>query len=230
MNDTRVQNRVFHRIAAAGPLLFFAVATVEGFLRAGYDPIQQPISALALGPRGWIQGLNFALLAASLFSFTVVLRKTLRPGPASLAGPGLFGLMTIGIVLAGAFVMDAPGAPSTLAGRLHMAGGFLFFPWMPIALLVVAWGFRRDARFRPYFTYTLATGLFCLAIIVFFLIFVGPPGAGPRAFPEVAGLVQRLQLLPFFTWMALVAHHAYRGVHAAPDGGHPGNASRALSM
>src|SRR5262245_66554452 len=53
MHDKPVLDRVFHRIAAAGPLFFFAVATVEGFLRGGYDPIAQPISALAIGPRGW---------------------------------------------------------------------------------------------------------------------------------------------------------------------------------
>ena len=230
MHDKPVLDRVVHRIAAAGPLLFFAIASVEGFLRAGYDPILQPISALALGPRGWIQELNFALIAASLFSFAVVLRKALRPGPASVAGPGLFVFMTIGIALSGAFVMDPPGAPPTLAGRLHLAGGLLFFPWMPIALLVVARGFRRDTRWRPYFAYTLVTGLFCLATIVFFLIFVGPPGTGPRAYPEVAGLVQRLQLLPFFTWIALVARRAYRGVGAAIDSGYSSSTSRPLPI
>ena len=75
MNSKRTLDRVFHGIAGVGPLLFFAVATVEGSLRAGYDPIAQPISALALGPRGWVQELNFVLLAASFFSFAAVLRS-----------------------------------------------------------------------------------------------------------------------------------------------------------
>ena len=210
MHDKPVLDRVFHRIAAAGPLCFFAIATVEGFLRGGYDPIAQPISALALGARGWIQELNFALLAVSFFSFAVVLRKALRQGPASVVGPGLFFLMTLGVSLAAAFVMDAPGASPTLAGRLHTLGGFLVFPWMPVVLLVVARRFGRDARWRSYFTYTWLTGVFCLVVMAFFLLFVGPPGMGPRAFPGLAGLVQRLQILPFFTWIAVVAHHAYR--------------------
>src|SRR5688572_2069403 len=119
MNPHRLVIRSLAPIATIGPLLFFTIATAEGFLRAGYDPIAQPISALALGPRGWIQEANFALLALSLLSFTVTLRMRLREGAAAVAGPLIFSVMTVGIVLAGIATMDAPGAPPTLAGKLH---------------------------------------------------------------------------------------------------------------
>jgi len=221
-------DRVIHGVAGIGPLLFFAVATVEGFLRAGYDPIAQPISALALGPRGWIQEVNFALLAASFFSFAAVLRTALRPGMASVAGPGVFVLMTIGVVLAATFTMDAPGAASTLIGGLHTVGGFLVFPWMPVVLLIVARRFRRDARWRPHFNYTLVTGLACLVTLIFFLLFVGPPPS-PRPLSALTGLVQRVLLLPFLTWTAIVAHRAYRGADDASVTVHTSGASRALS-
>jgi hypothetical protein len=122
----------------------------------------------------------------------------------------VLGIMTIGAAMSGLFTMNAVGEPVTLAGRLHLAGGFLIFPWMPVALLLMARRFRRDESWRPYFEYTLATGLLCLATIVFFLVFVGPPGF-PRPFPEIMGLVQRVQLLPFFAWIAFVTRRAYRG-------------------
>jgi hypothetical protein len=215
MNPKQTLNRVLYGVASAGPLLFFAVATAEGFLRSGYDPIAQPISALALGPRGWIQELNFALLAASFLSFAVVLRMQLRGGVASVTGPGVMLLMTLGAALAGAYAMDAPGAPPTRAGQLHLAGGFMVFPWMPIVLLLLARRFRRDARWRPYFRYTLATGLFCFVTLSFFLLFVGPPDF-PRPYPGIMGLVQRLMLLPFLTWIALVARRAYHAPNDAP--------------
>jgi hypothetical protein len=131
---------------------------------------------------------------------------------ASVAAPAVFLVMTLGVILAAIFPMDAPGATHTLVGRLHVVGGFLVFPWMPLALLLVARRFRRDPRWRPYSTYTLATGLFCLATIVFFLLFVGPPGMSPRVFSGLAGLVQRLQLVPFFIWIALVARRAAHSV------------------
>lgn len=229
MNQPRSFDRVLHWVAAIGPMLFFAVATALGSLRAGYDPIAEPISALALGPQGWAQAVNFGLLAASFLAFAAVLRKHLSSGVASVAGPSLFVLMAVGVVLAALFPMDAEGAPATMSGRLHELGGFLVFPWMPIALLVVARRYRRDARWRPYFAYTLATGLFCLAAIVFFLVFVGPPGWPPRLASGLRGLVQRAMLLPFLTWITLVARLACRTAHdeAATR---PGERSEALSM
>jgi Protein of unknown function (DUF998) len=229
MNRKRVLDRVFHGVAGAGPLLFLAIATAEGFLRAGYDPISQPISALALGPRGWIQEANFVLLAASFFSFALVLRNQLRQELASVAGPGLFVLMTIGVAMAGAFPMDDAGTPPTLAGRLHGVAGFLVFPWMPVVLLLVARRFRRDSRWRPYLTYTLATGLFCLATLIFFLVFVGPPDSSPRPFSGLRGLVQRAMLFPFVTWVALVTRRAYRGANDASATLYASDASRAIS-
>jgi hypothetical protein len=202
-----IMKRVFHVIAGVGPLAFLAVATIEGLFRGGYDPVAQPISALALGPRGWVQALNFAVLTTALLSFAVVLRQQLQPGVSSVAGPGVFLLLSIGMALSGAFRMDAAGTPPSLAGRLHLLGGFLIFPWIPVALLVVARRFRRDPRWRPYFTYTLLTGLYCLAAIAFFLLFVGPPEM-PRRYAGFAGLVQRALLFPFLVWIAFVAWRA----------------------
>jgi hypothetical protein len=200
---------VLHVAAGLGPALFLAIATVEGFVRDGYDPVAEPVSALALGPRGWIQALNFVVLTASLSSFAAVLRQTLRGGAASFVAPMVLVLMALGAAIAGAFPMDARGAPPTIGGRLHLAGGLLVFPLMPIVPLAVARRFRRDARWRSYHAYTLTTGLLILATIVCFLLWVGPPEA-PRIHHGVAGLIQRIQLLPFFAWIALVTLRAYR--------------------
>jgi hypothetical protein len=38
-----------------GPALFVLVFTLEGWLRPGYDPLAMYVSALSLGPSGWIQ-------------------------------------------------------------------------------------------------------------------------------------------------------------------------------
>ena len=215
MKSNQDLDRVLFAVAGAGPLLFFVVATVEGFLRADYDPMVQAISALALGPRGWIQEANFALLAVSLLSFAVVLRMQFPRGVGSVAGPAGFVLMAVGISMAGLFTMDPEGASPTLSGQLHGVGGFLFFPWIPPVLLLVARRFGRDERWRPHLANTLATGLFCLATFVFFMIFVGLPDWSPRPFSELRGLLQRVLLLPFLVWMALVARHAYREPMAA---------------
>jgi hypothetical protein len=226
MSSNQTLDRVLHGVAGIGPLLFFAIASIEGHFRPGYDPIAEPISSLALGPRGWIQVVNFLLLAASLFSFALVLRRQFRSGVSSIAGPAVFVLMTIGILMAAAFTMDAPGVLPTLVGRLHAAGGFLFFPWMSVALLLVARRFRRDSHWRSYLTFTLATGLFCLVALVFFLVFVGLPDAPPRLASDYRGLVQRMILVPFLSWMALVTRRAYRGSTESSASLHARHAAR----
>ncbi|MGB8253138.1 MAG: DUF998 domain-containing protein, partial [Anaerolineaceae bacterium] len=53
-----------------GPTLFVAVFMIEGWLRPGYDPLSTFISTLSLGPRGWIQIINFILFGAFLLLFT----------------------------------------------------------------------------------------------------------------------------------------------------------------
>jgi hypothetical protein len=198
-----------YAVAGFGPPAFFGIATVLGLVRTGYDPIVAPISALAVGPQGWMQGLNFAVLASSFLAFAVVLRKQFSMGSSFVAGPLVFVVMTLGVTIAGLFPMDAPDAPPTLSGHLHTLGGFLVFPWMPIGLFVVARRFRRERGWQSYFMFTVATGILSFATIVFFLLFVGPPGT-TLPLSSFRGLVQRVQLVPFFTWMAFVARKAYR--------------------
>lgn len=196
-------------VAGVGPLVFFTIATIEGLLRAGYDPVAQPISALALGPRGIIQEINFAILAVSLVALAWTMRAALGRGFAAIAAPGALVVMAIGVVLAGLFPMDAPGSAPTPSGELHMAAGFLVFPLIPVVVLGLAIRFRRDEHWRSFARYTLVTGLFCLATLAFFLIFVGPPDV-PRPLPGLVGVVQRVLLLAFFAWGALAVHHATR--------------------
>jgi hypothetical protein len=229
MKPKPVLDRVFHGVAGLGPLLFFAVATVEGHIRSGYDAIAEPISALALGPRGWIQEVNFVMFAVSLLAFAVVLRRQFRAGVGSLAGPAIFVIMTIGVSLAGAFTMDAPGESPTLAGRLHAVAGFLVFPWIPAVLLLMARRFRRDDHWRPFLMYTVATGVFCLVALVFFLLFVGTPDAPPRLFSEFRGLVQRVLLLPFLIWIGLVTRRAFRRTNDSSATVQPTHAARVPS-
>jgi hypothetical protein len=217
MNKNQFLGRVLHGLAGAGPMLFFLVASAEGSQRSDYDWVAQPISALALGPRGWVQELNFALLAVSFLAFAAVSRAVFQRGPVSLVAPLLFVVMSVGVVIAGIFPMDAPFAEPTLAGKLHDLGGFLVFPSIPVVVLLLSRRFRDDLGFRPYFKYTFLTGALCLTLLVFFLLFVGPPTAPPRAASEYRGLVQRTLLLPFFTWIAVVVRRAYQVANGASE-------------
>jgi len=212
-----MRRRLLHLVAGAGPVAFLAVATIEGFLRPDYDPVAQPISALALGPRGWIQAANFALITASFAAFAVVLRTAVPRGVASRAAPAVLAVMAVGTALAGIFPMDPLGVAASTASKLHELASLLVFPGMPVLLLVAARRFRGDPRWRRYFAYTLATGVFTAVALATFLVLVGPPGATyPLA--AVRGLAQRIILVPFFAWIAVITRAAYARVGAMLDG------------
>ncbi len=69
-----------------GPAFFVTVFTVEGWLRPGYEPLKTYVSALSLGPRGWIQIANFILFGGLLFLFTRGVAAEFPKGKASRSG------------------------------------------------------------------------------------------------------------------------------------------------
>jgi hypothetical protein len=70
-----------------GAVVFVTVFTVEGWLRSGYDSRHMFVSELALGPRGFVQTLNFFLLGVTQLLFGRGLAAEFPDGPASRAGP-----------------------------------------------------------------------------------------------------------------------------------------------
>src|SRR5690606_4998179 len=51
---------------ALGAVLFVLVFLVDGATRPGYSPTRHTVSALALGPRGWLQRASFVLCGAAI--------------------------------------------------------------------------------------------------------------------------------------------------------------------
>src|SRR3569832_596159 len=99
-----------------GPL-FIIVFLIEGMLRKGYQPLRQPVSALAMGPRGWVQRANFFVAGSLAFAYALGL-FFVSQGTASL----IVGLMAIGVIGAGVFVTDITGLevkPRTKTGIVH---------------------------------------------------------------------------------------------------------------
>lgn len=64
-------------IGSSLAILFFLVFMVLGFFQPGYDHIRNTISALVVGEMGWIQTLNFFVLALSFTCIGFGLGKAL---------------------------------------------------------------------------------------------------------------------------------------------------------
>src|SRR5262249_21745584 len=177
--ETRVDRRTIGAIAGiAGPLLFVAVFTIEGWLRPDYDARRMYLSELALGPRGLVQIANLVTAGVLTILFA---RGVATEFPAARGGVRAVYLVGIGFVGGGVFVMD-PLATSFgerhWHGILHGVFGVLIIYGVSIAPLRFAREFRRDPCWRPFVPWSIAAAPATL------LLAVAPPLVG--ALPPTA--------------------------------------------
>jgi len=190
-------------LGIVSPLLFMVVTGVDGATRPGYRPMRHGISALALGPRRWMQTINFIVSGALIFaaSFGV-----------SQAGASLWlaipvGVIGIGMVGSGSFPMDPmrgypPGTPDTtpddvsLTHQIHDWVGALVFMGLPVAAIAAAFTLEP----LPWMVSSAVVAVVLLGLLVLFNAQYGRDS--PRS-----GLVQRLVVGVGYTWLVLVCWH-----------------------
>lgn len=190
----------------AGPL-FTLGYLLQGGARAGYSAWRHPISALALGNRGWMQVVNFLLSGGLLTGFAVGVRRTEH---GSAWSPLLIGAVGLGLIGAGVFACDPIGGypPGTAVSDRRSRRGALhgFFSAFVFLGLPVLFGLEAR-RGTPFWrSYSAAT---CAAFVSTFALssagFAGAPGLA-----KVGGLFQRLSLSSGFLWLSLRAGRLLR--------------------
>ncbi|MDG4798428.1 DUF998 domain-containing protein [Micromonospora sp. WMMD1082] len=183
---------------AAGAALFVLVFLVDGGSRPHYSAVRHPISALALGRRGWVQTANFVVSGSAI---TAGALGVVVEGPSVLVGVVLtvFGL---GLVASGVFRMDPmlgypPGAPAGIPEqhstphRIHDIAGAVVFLSLPLAAAVGTFTL-------PGTPWKIISGVVAVALFLGF-------GRFGTAWEEVSpriGLVQRAVVIPGWGWLA----------------------------
>ncbi len=193
--------------ALLGTVGFVAVFLIEGWARPGYSPAAEYVSALALGPRGWVQVANFVMVGGCLLAFALWLRPAYPAGPGSRFGPPLLGVVGACLLLSGPFVMDPTGTPASEAtphGLAHGVLGAVVFVLMPVIPFVWLPRILRDAGLAWLTWPTLALGVWTAAADVAFTLASKVP-AWAEATAPWAGALQRAVLIPFLAWVALFA-------------------------
>ncbi|ARQ71144.1 hypothetical protein CAG99_22050 [Streptomyces marincola] len=193
-------------LGAAGAWLFVVTFLVDGVTRPGYRPVRHAVSALALGPRGWLQTTNFILCGAAVTAGAVGFAAT--GGSVLLAV--LIGVFGVALVASGVFPMDAmrgypPGAPegtpeeTSWRHRRHDEAGAVVFFSLPVTAVVAA--FVLDGVVWP--TYSALTGAVMLVATLAF------GQAWENDHPRT-GLVQRAAIVVGWLWLGLLFAHAAR--------------------
>ncbi|MEX2550042.1 MAG: DUF998 domain-containing protein [Nitriliruptoraceae bacterium] len=178
---------------------FTLVWLIDGASRPGYRPSYHPISALSLGPRGWVQVTSSLVTGALLVIFAI---------GAHAAGAGLtvsilLGVAGLGLTGAGVFPMDPmrgypPGAidgdppEQSVRHRLHDLASIAVFLAVPAAATVS--GITGAGAWRWYSLVSAAAGLLLLG---WFITAYGKDTTR-------AGLIQRVMVTSNWTWVALL--------------------------
>jgi hypothetical membrane protein len=161
----------------AGPLLFTVVAVVHSLLRSDHSLVALPISALAVGPSGWVQDGNFVICGLLLLAYPIGLHLELRQRRWGMVGPALLVVSGAGLVLAGVFpAVDASGN-LTYDSLGHTVASFMAFLGTGGGFIVMSRRLAGDPSWRNLATYTLGSGIAIVVLIFAFGALAEEPGA-----------------------------------------------------
>src|SRR5215216_8158816 len=163
LEDRRPVITVLAAAGIAAMVIFTVVTVVHSLLRSDHSLVSDPISALATGPSGWVQDVNFVICGLLFLAYPIGLHLGVRQTRWGVIGPALLVLSGAGLVLAGVFpAVDASGNLSY--ERLgHTVASFMAFLGAGVGLIVTSRRLAGDPSWRNLATYTLATGI---AIVV----------------------------------------------------------------
>jgi hypothetical protein len=183
-----------------GSMLFVSVFTIEGLLRPGYDPASMYISALSLGPRGWIQITNFIVVGLLIILFAKGVATEF--GVTAHIGVTLLMLIGTSLVASGLFVMDPATVPffqMSAHSELHYLFGAIVFSLAPASCFVFFTRFSRVSAWRACRWWTLGTGIVMVVGIGF--LKTAALSLPSNVLRPWLGAIQRATIVPFFIWV-----------------------------
>jgi hypothetical membrane protein len=196
----------------AGPIIFAKLALVQSLLRPEHNLIAHPISALAAGPSGWVQNVNFLHFGLLMIAYAIGLHLGVRPIRWGIVGPVLLVLSGLGLMWAGLFpATDASGAFQE-DRALHTPGFIVTFLGAGFGLTVMSRRMARDPRWEGLATYTLATGIATLLLLLAGGGLVRPSGAPLHPW---WGLFQWIMLAVWLPCTVVLARRLLRVARAA---------------
>src|SRR6516225_6086737 len=209
-----------------GGLAFTGVYLAEGATRAGYRALAQPISALSLGPGGWVQQLNFIVFGVLVCLSAAGWRAALAPGRGAVAFPVLRIAAGAGLVMDGLFAQDPsggypPGARPgavTVHGQLHTLFAVITITALASGCFVLAARFAAEPAWRRWAVFAAAAGV---ATIVFIAAFGAAGGHGGVAglWERAAGAATSVLTVAVLARLAVLSRRATRARHLRPTGG-----------
>jgi hypothetical protein len=195
--NTREKARTLELLATVAivGLAFFAVIASLLPLISEYTLTADTISELAIGRFGYLQTVAFFAAGLGTLALAWGIREVTKGSWGSSLGSTLVGLYGVGIVL---------------AGLVHIVVSVLAFVLSIVGVFVLSRTFKRDARWRAFWPWSLALAFTAL---VGFIMLAISEGAW-------IGLIERIFLGTVFLWQVLVAFRI-RSISKGASAEHP---------
>jgi hypothetical membrane protein len=185
----------------AGPLVF-ALGVVAGQeLWRTYNPVNDYMSELAVGPYGWLQDAVFMISGSLIAAFGIGLRRHLSAGRYGRYGAAAIVVSGLSLALLGLFVTNVPGHYGSPAGFIHARLFELCEAASIAAIAFLYLHFRRDPVWGRMARYALATGGALLVVMAADWV---------HATDGWRGIQQRLVALVLFVWLEALAIKLWR--------------------
>jgi hypothetical membrane protein len=185
------------------PILLLVFSSIVETLTPGYNPIQETISRLVLGPYGFLQTVALFIFGLLLIIFAMrlgfAITSTIR---SAKVGTFFFYLIGVGFLVVGIFPTNNPGMAPTLHAMIHRGTSAAIAVLFPFACLAVAPALKGDIRWKRAFAYTIATGIVALILVIL--------GVALRTNKLWSGLYERVVLLNGLVWIELVSFRLLR--------------------
>jgi hypothetical protein len=176
-----------------GGVLFVLTYLVLGALAPGYDSLRDSISALEFTTLALGQQINFLVFGMLLCVFAVALRRELGAGRGAVLIPAVQLMSGVGVIGAGIFIHEP----------MHLVCDLITFNSALLSLLLFAWRFAGDSRWKGWTTLSILTALLMMGFLTAFA--VAQRLGGP------AGLFEKLASLTRTSWSVLLVLQLYGG-------------------
>ena len=177
-------------LALVAGAMSFAVTSLLGVLREGFDPWHQAVSALSLGPGGWIQMINLTLFGLIVLTTVPAWRRMLAGGRGETAYPVLTALVGLSFVGVGLIRQDP--APGYDPDNLALAGVAALSS--VAGLVVMSMRLARNPDWPRWTSYSILTATVVVVCVTIYGVWSVKPSG-------LAGTFERVAMLAPMLWM-----------------------------
>ena len=186
-----------------GPILFWALLLLAQSLNPDYDAWKVSISRLTFGPLGWLQTMNFYLIAIFIVAFGMAVYLGIAKSRISRIASLLLVVMGVAHLLLAIFQVDVnPSDPKSIAYITHNLATIISLALFPLAVLMLVPNLWSDVRWRPFAFLTIVAGTVMLMLELTWLV---SELIGSNMIDPWFGTYERILFSIPFAWMIIIS-------------------------